>query len=150
MFRFIEKPLTVLPLCFLIFCGGWAKAHSGGLNSQGCHAGSQPYHCHRSPAEMRKTPDGRNRLRCDLGSRSVECTERRNIQKRSNDYILNYQKQLMEHCNHLPDDFADGLDGVMTRQALKDFQRAYGLVSDGIHGPLTANALKGPVNGQCR
>jgi hypothetical protein len=22
-------------------------AHSGGLNAQGCHAGSQPYHCHR-------------------------------------------------------------------------------------------------------
>jgi len=27
-----------------------ATAHSGGLNKQGCHAGSQPYHCHRSPA----------------------------------------------------------------------------------------------------
>ena len=24
-----------------------AAAHSGGLNAQGCHAGSQPYHCHR-------------------------------------------------------------------------------------------------------
>ena len=23
-------------------------AHSGGLNKQGCHAGSQPYHCHRT------------------------------------------------------------------------------------------------------
>jgi len=23
-------------------------AHSGGLNKQGCHAGSQPYHCHRN------------------------------------------------------------------------------------------------------
>ena len=23
-------------------------AHSGGLNKQGCHAGSQPYHCHRA------------------------------------------------------------------------------------------------------
>ena len=22
-------------------------AHSGGLNKQGCHAGSQPYHCHK-------------------------------------------------------------------------------------------------------
>lgn len=28
-----------------------ALAHSGGLNSQGCHAGSQPYHCHRPPAQ---------------------------------------------------------------------------------------------------
>ena len=25
-----------------------AVAHSGGLNKQGCHAGSQPYHCHKS------------------------------------------------------------------------------------------------------
>ena len=27
-----------------------ANAHSGGLNAQGCHAGSQPYHCHRPQA----------------------------------------------------------------------------------------------------
>lgn len=25
-----------------------AVAHSGGLNKQGCHAGSQPHHCHKS------------------------------------------------------------------------------------------------------
>jgi endonuclease YncB( thermonuclease family) len=25
-------------------------AHSGGLNKRGCHAGSEPYHCHRSPS----------------------------------------------------------------------------------------------------
>ena len=25
-----------------------AAAHSGGLNKKGCHAGSQPYHCHRT------------------------------------------------------------------------------------------------------
>ena len=45
-------------------------SHSGGLNSSGCHAGSKPYHCHRSPSEMVG-----NRLRCDLGSRSKECTQ---------------------------------------------------------------------------
>ena len=45
-----------------------SEGHSGGLNSQGCHAGSRPYHCHRAPSEMRG-----NRLRCDLGSRSKEC-----------------------------------------------------------------------------
>ena len=28
-----------------------ATAHSGGVNSSGCHAGSQPYHCHRSANE---------------------------------------------------------------------------------------------------
>ena len=44
------------------------EAHSGGLNSNGCHAGSQPYHCHRAPSDMVG-----NRLRCDLGSRSSEC-----------------------------------------------------------------------------
>ena len=27
------------------------NAHSGGLNAQGCHAGSQPYHCHRPQAQ---------------------------------------------------------------------------------------------------
>ena len=45
-------------------------AHSGGLDSNGCHAGSQPYHCHRSHIEMVG-----NRIRCDLGSRSKDCLE---------------------------------------------------------------------------
>ena len=27
-------------------------AHSGGLNGDGCHAGSRPYHCHRAQTEM--------------------------------------------------------------------------------------------------
>ena len=48
-----------------------AEAHSGGLNSRGCHGGSRPYHCHRSPSEMVG-----NRLRCDLGSRSKECDKK--------------------------------------------------------------------------
>jgi len=46
-------------------------AHSGGLDSNGCHGGSRPYHCHRSSSEMVG-----NRLRCDLGSRSSECDQR--------------------------------------------------------------------------
>ena len=29
--------------------------HSGGLNANGCHAGSQPYHCHRAQAPVRRT-----------------------------------------------------------------------------------------------
>ena len=66
----------------LIFCtivvvalisSEWSAGHSGGLNSQGCHGGSRPYHCHRAPSEMRG-----NRLRCDLGSRSKECINQRN------------------------------------------------------------------------
>ena len=48
--------------------GIYVHAHSGGLDSNGCHSGSQPYHCHRAPSEMVG-----NRLRCDLGSRSKEC-----------------------------------------------------------------------------
>ena len=36
----------------------FVSAHSGGLDSNGGHAGSQPYHCHRSPCELpSKTPD---------------------------------------------------------------------------------------------
>lgn len=45
-----------------------ATAHGGGLDANGCHAGSKPYHCHRSPNDMVG-----NRLRCELGSRSKEC-----------------------------------------------------------------------------
>ena len=36
--------LFVLALLFL----GQANAHSGRTNSEGCHAGSKPYHCHGS------------------------------------------------------------------------------------------------------
>ena len=31
-----------------IIVGSAVNGHSGGLNKQGCHAGSQPYHCHRA------------------------------------------------------------------------------------------------------
>lgn len=30
-------------------------AHSGGLDANGCHAGSRPYHCHRAQAPARNT-----------------------------------------------------------------------------------------------
>ena len=33
-----------------------ADAHSGGLNKQGCHAGSKPYHCHRAAKKAVKAP----------------------------------------------------------------------------------------------
>ena len=35
-------------------------AHSAGLNSQGCHAGSQPYHCHRPQAQPAQSTPSRN------------------------------------------------------------------------------------------
>lgn len=34
-----------------------SHSHSGGLNSAGCHAGSQPYHCHRPQRQpVRRAP----------------------------------------------------------------------------------------------
>ena len=62
--------LIFLPVFILFFqkADPLLLAHSGGLDSQGCHGGSKPYHCHRSPSEMIG-----NRLRCDLGSKSSEC-----------------------------------------------------------------------------
>lgn len=33
-------------------------AHSGGLNAEGCHAGSKPYHCHRSSSARKRSATG--------------------------------------------------------------------------------------------
>ena len=62
---------TILAAFGLIFFYGFqidAQAHSGGLNSQGCHAGSKPYHCHRSSSEMVtfRAPDRMPRSRVGL------------------------------------------------------------------------------------
>lgn len=37
----------LLSSLFAIMLAPLVSSHSGGLNKQGCHAGSQPYHCHR-------------------------------------------------------------------------------------------------------
>ncbi|MEQ3711101.1 thermonuclease family protein [Tateyamaria sp.] len=45
-------------LCSLALTAAAASAvcaHSGGLNSKGCHAGSKPYHCHRAQQEVTPT-----------------------------------------------------------------------------------------------
>ena len=63
--------VSILAFAHLVASSKSVEAHSGGLNSQGCHAGSRPYHCHRSSSEMVG-----NRLRCDLGSKSTECKNR--------------------------------------------------------------------------
>ncbi len=34
--------------CVLVLTYSIAGAHSGGTDANGCHAGSQPYHCHNS------------------------------------------------------------------------------------------------------
>jgi|TARA_B110000977_G_scaffold56_1_gene180 endonuclease YncB( thermonuclease family) len=42
--RFMSFIFIILLLGFAVI----AHANSGGLNKQGCHAGSQPYHCHKA------------------------------------------------------------------------------------------------------
>lgn len=119
-------------------------AHSGGLNAQGCHAGTQQYHCHRSPSEM-VVRDGRPGLRCDLGSRAQACQS-----GMSGDVVRTYQLYLTVHCPELPSGFADGEYGPATLAAVMLFQATYGLTVDGVIGANTAAALLGPSNGQCR
>ncbi len=46
-----------------------AVAHSGALNAQGCHAGSQPYHCHRARGNAR--PSARPETSALTGTASV-------------------------------------------------------------------------------
>ncbi len=121
-----------------------AFSHGGGLNAQGCHAGTQPYHCHRSPAEM-VVRDGRPGLRCDLGSRAQACQS-----GMSGDVVRTYQQYLVFHCLGLPTGFVDGDYGAGTQRAVMAFQAAYGLPIDGVIGPTTALVLFGPSNGQCR
>ena len=44
MFKFSK----FLLLIFTVATPTTLLAHSGGTNSEGCHAGSQPYHCHNN------------------------------------------------------------------------------------------------------
>lgn len=147
--------LGVFALCIFMTTG--VLAHSGGLNSQGCHAGSRPYHCHRSSTEMVKSSNGGYRLKCSEGSQSKDCTSQTSlassstvkaVKKSLNTYDI--QVMLLRHCPQLPQKFADGLPGKKTVSALKEFQLAYGLTVDGIYGPATIDALQGPVNGLCQ
>ncbi len=39
----------------LVSSSSVAHAHSGGTDSRGCHAGTQPYHCHTPKSDDRKT-----------------------------------------------------------------------------------------------
>ena len=38
-----------LTITLLLLFASQAASHSGGLNKQGYHSGSQPYHCHKAP-----------------------------------------------------------------------------------------------------
>ena len=39
-------------LVTILAFGTQAGAHSGGLDKQGCHAGSKPYHCHKAQKSL--------------------------------------------------------------------------------------------------
>ena len=45
---------TAFITTMLLIVANQATAHSGGLNKQGCHAGSKPYDCHRGPSAAPK------------------------------------------------------------------------------------------------
>ena len=60
-------------MVMIFLCPASVMSHSGGLNSSGCHAGSKPYHCHRSASEITKSSSGGNRLKCSAGSTSKDC-----------------------------------------------------------------------------
>ena len=43
----LTGPKKFIIFACLLALSSAAFSHSGGLNKQGCHAGSQPYHCHQ-------------------------------------------------------------------------------------------------------
>ena len=47
---------VVIILALVMGFSTQADAHSGGLNKQGCHAGSKPYHCHGAPKKAPNAP----------------------------------------------------------------------------------------------
>ena len=61
--KVIERTVRhiILPIVFSALSTSVA-GHSGGLNKLGCHAGSQPYHCHRSPKLVPERSPGRHIL----------------------------------------------------------------------------------------
>ena len=125
-----------------------ANAHSGGLNSQGCHAGSKPYHCHRSASEMVRNNSGGNRLQCNAGSRSKDCRGSAKV-RYSTSEIIEVQYLLVRHCGSIRSDFVDGVWGQQSKSTLRRFQSSYGLQADGSIGPQTFAALRGYVSGRC-
>lgn len=93
----IKKGIIVSKLfgfCFLLVLPSLAHSHPGRLDSNGCHSGSHPYHCHRSQSEMEGS-----RLRCDLGSKSKECIDQTNDKRDdfdSNEFLEKNQINLQK------------------------------------------------------
>ena len=45
-FKILKLRMILTSIAMMV--GSTVNGHSGGLNKQGCHAGSQPYHCHKA------------------------------------------------------------------------------------------------------
>ena len=130
---------TILLAAFVSFD---VLAHSGGLDANGCHAGSQPYHCHRAPSDMVG-----NRLRCDLGSRSKECVGSSPYATSSSVREPSSNKGAASTARSNPySEKAIAYSTVSTEVVLNIQRRletlgVYGGPIDGIMGPQTALAI---------
>jgi len=142
----------IITLVLFSFWTSSAHSHSGGLNASGCHAGSKPYHCHRSSSEMVVTSTGRNRLRCSLASRSEECFGEQQRRTRNTRTLVTSSRLTSSTPDSLPEPKAN----IRTYSAGRPFsysilrmqiqlRRHCGNLSenfaDGIFGPITRAAL---------
>ena len=165
--------LMVVLLVAVVTLGvsGTGRAHSGGLAAKGCHAGSQPYHCHRpqTPTVRAPAPVVREPLtNCVFGSRIAACTDRPASQMSLTvsssagldsslvatiGSIAFLQERLILHCPSLAGTFTyGGVEGTMTYgviddmflRALTKFREAYMISEEDLLGPRTLEALFGP------
>lgn len=117
-------------------------AHSGGLDANGCHAGSKPYHCHRAPSEMVG-----NRLRCDLGSRSKECTSSPSYSARSSAPVSAGNTRAASPVRSKTYAAKTTAYSSVSKEVVLDIQRRLETLGvyvgpvDGIMGPQTALAI---------
>jgi hypothetical protein len=51
----VMKSISTLVLISVFLLSELTTAHGGGLNASGCHAGSQPYHCHLADSQIDNT-----------------------------------------------------------------------------------------------
>ena len=51
--------MRVVVIALILTFATQADAHSGGLDKQGCHAGSKPYHCHKAQKSATKATTDR-------------------------------------------------------------------------------------------
>lgn len=133
---------TVAAILLAAFATSDGFAHSGGLDANGCHAGSKPYHCHRAPSEMVG-----NRLRCDLGSRSKECigsssySTSSSVRTSPGDARASSPPQSNPYSAKAMSYSSVSSEVVLNIQRRLETLGVYGGPIDGIMGPQTALAI---------